>query len=170
MKVIKKILDGFVKVVSVLLMCLVAGIVLLMLNELFLRNFLDKSFSGMTELAGFMFLWMAFLGIIVLYDQNRLISLDMIFIRTKEPLTTIFWFLHKLIAMCLGLIMIISFVGLYPFISTEFFSSMPHFAKVWQYLPLAIVGVFLCLKSVYEILEKIHTLKKPELSVSEVSR
>ncbi|AEV29133.1 TRAP-type C4-dicarboxylate transport system, small permease component [Sphaerochaeta pleomorpha str. Grapes] len=170
MKVVKKILDGFVKAVSVSLMCLVAGIVLLMLNELFLRNFLDKSFRGMTELAGFMFLWMAFLGIIVLYDQNRLISLDMIYVRTKEPVTTIFWFLHKVIALCLGVIMVASFVGLYPYVSTEYFSSMPHFAKVWQYLPLAIAGGFLCIKSVYEIIEKIRTLRNPEQPVLEVAK
>jgi TRAP-type C4-dicarboxylate transport system permease small subunit len=170
MKVVKKLLDGFVKAVSVSLMCLVAGIVLLMLNELFLRNFLDKSFRGMTELAGFMFLWMAFLGIIVLYDQNRLISLDMLYVRTKEPLTTIFWFLHKLIALCLGVTMIVSFVGLYPYVSTEYFSSMPHFAKVWQYLPLAITGGFLSIKSVYEILEKARNLRKQEHPATEVTK
>lgn len=61
MLVVKKLLDGFVKCISILLMLLVAGIVLLMLNELVLRNLLGSSFKGMTELSGFMFfLWMAF--------------------------------------------------------------------------------------------------------------
>lgn len=170
MKVIKMLLDGFVKIVSVLLMLLVSGIVLLMLNELFLRNFLDKSFRGMTELAGFLFLWMAFLGIIVLYDQQRLISLDMLYVRAKEPLTTIFWYIHKIVSLSLGVIMIVSFIGLYPFVSTEYYSSMPNFAKLWQYLPLAITGGFLCIKSVFEILDKVFNQKKLEAVRTEVDK
>lgn len=160
MDVAKKILDGFVKVVSVLLMCLVAGIVLLMLNELVLRNFFDKSFRGMTELAGFMFLWTAFLGVIVLYDQNRMISLDMFYVRTHGKLRTILWVIHKLVAICLGTIMVLAFKGLYPFISTEYYSSMPTFAKLWQYVPMAITGGFLCIKSLYELMEKVRGEKK----------
>ena len=40
MQLVKKLLDLFVRLVSVLRMCLVSGIVLLMLNELVLRNLL----------------------------------------------------------------------------------------------------------------------------------
>ncbi|NCC46986.1 MAG: TRAP transporter small permease [Bacteroidia bacterium] len=154
MQSLKKLMDYFVRMVSVALMCLIAGIVLLMLNELFLRNILGKSFRGMTELAGFMFLWMAFLGVIVLYDQNRMISLDMLFIRTKGPLKTALYCIQKVVAGILGLIMIVAFFGLYPYVSTEYFSSMPTFAKVWQYLPMAITGAFLCLKSLYDLIMK----------------
>ncbi len=154
MHVIKKFLDFFVRLVSVLLMCLVAGIVLLMLNELVLRNILGKSFRGMTEMAGFMFLWMAFLGVIVLYDQNRMISLDMFFVRTRGRLHTSLWVLHKVVAAALGVIMIVAFWGLYPYVSTEYYSSMPTFAKLWQYVPMAITGGFLCIKSIYDLVEK----------------
>ncbi len=154
MKLVKKLLDAFVSFVSVVLMCLVAGIVLLMLNELFLRNILNKSFRGMTEMAGFMFLWMAFLGIIVLDHQGRLITLDIFYLRTKGKVKDGLWFVHKIAAMCLGISMIAAFIGLYPFVSTEFFSSMPKFAKVWQYLPLAISGAFLAIKSVYDMIER----------------
>lgn len=154
MQIFKKIIDLFVTMVSFALMCLIAGIVLLMLNELFLRNILGKSFRGMTELAGFMFLWMAFLGVIVLYDQNRMISLDMLYIRAKGKLETLLWIAHKVTAMVLGVVMVIAFIGLYPFVSTEYYSSMPSFPKVWQYFPMAITGVFLCIKSVYEVVAK----------------
>ncbi len=155
MKNIKKLLDAFVSLVSVVLMCLVAGIVLLMLNELFLRNILNKSFRGMTELAGFMFLWMAFLGVIVLDDQNRLIALDIFYLRTKGSFKELLWYVHKVVAMALGITMIVAFVGLYPYISTEYFSSMPKFAKAWQYLPMAITGAFLAIKALYDIIERI---------------
>lgn len=154
MQLVKKLLDFFVRLVSVLLMYLVAGIVLLMLNELVLRNILGKSFRGMTELAGFMFLWMAFLGVIVLYDKQRMISLDMFYVRTKGTLKTVLWIIHKVVAATLGTIMVIAFFGLYPYVSTEYYSSMPTFAKLWQYVPMAITGSFLCIKSIYELVEK----------------
>jgi TRAP-type C4-dicarboxylate transport system permease small subunit len=170
MEFLKKILDGFVKAVSVLLMLLVASIVLLMLNELFLRNVLNKSFRGMTELAGFLFLWMAFLGIVVLYDKHRLISLDMLYVRSREPLSTVLWFVHNVVSLSLGAIMIVSFVGLYPYVSTEYYSSMPTFAKMWQYLPMPIAGGFLCIKSVSEIIEKIRMLCHAGAAVAEVTK
>jgi TRAP-type C4-dicarboxylate transport system permease small subunit len=108
----------------------------------------------MTELAGFMFLWMAFLGVIVLYDQNRMISLDMFFVRTRGKVHTILWVVHKVVAAVLGVIMVIAFLGLYPYVSTEYYSSMPSFAKLWQYVPMAITGGFLCIKSLYDLVEK----------------
>ena len=168
MKLVKKLLDAFVSLVSVVLMCLVSGIILLMLNELFIRNILNKSFRGMTELAGFMFLWMAFLGLVVLYDQGRLIALDIFYLRTKGTFREVLWFVNRVATIFLGTGMIVAFVGLYPFVSTEFFSSMPKFAKVWQYLPMAIAGGFFVVKSIYDLIEHIQTLvKEPSLVVKE---
>ena len=66
MNIYKKILDGFIRLVCVLLIGSVLGIVAIMLNELIIRNIFNKSFRGMTELAGLLFLWMAFLGVAVL--------------------------------------------------------------------------------------------------------
>ena len=48
MKVYKQITDIFVKIVSAALMVLVAGIVGIMLYELCLRNFFNKSFRSST--------------------------------------------------------------------------------------------------------------------------
>ena len=154
MKTFKVILDGMTKLMQVLLMCLIAGIVLIMLNELFLRNVLNRSFRGMTESAGCLFLWMAFLGIAVLYDKNRLISLDMIYAKLKGIPRTVIYYIHTIIALCLGVVMIISFVVLYPFVSTDSFSSMPHISKLWQYIPLAIAGGFITVKAVYNMIEE----------------
>jgi TRAP-type C4-dicarboxylate transport system permease small subunit len=158
MKVFKKILDGISKTARALMMCLIAGIVLLMLNEIVLRNFFNKSFRGMTETAGFLFMWMAFLGIAVLYDKNRLIALDMFYVRFKGAVKNIVWYVHTIIGFCLGSVMVAAFIGLFPFVSTEHFSSMPKFSKVWQYLPLAIAGGFMALRARYSLLE--HILRK----------
>ena len=160
MNIFKMLLDGIIKVIRVLLMFLIAGIVLIMLNELFLRNFLDKSFRGMTESVGCLFMWMAFLGIAVLYDTNRLISLNMIYVKLEGPVKTVVWYIHTIIALCLGCIMVVSFIGLYPFVSTNHFSSMPKISKVWQYLPLAIAGAFMTLKALYNLIERVLPGKK----------
>lgn len=102
MNIYKKITDIFVRIVSAVLMLLVAGIVGIMLYELCLRNFLNKSFRASTEACGFLFMWMAFLGIIVLYDKDRLITLDMLYVRALRNVQNIFWFINKIFSLGLG--------------------------------------------------------------------
>lgn len=155
MKIFKMFLDGIVKIIHVLMMCLIAGIVLVILNELVLRNFFNKSFRGMTETSGCLFMWMAFLGIAALHDKNRFIALDMIYVKLKGTAKTVIWYIHTLVALCLGCIMVVSFAGLYPFVSTDHFSSMPSVSKFWLYLPMAVAGGFIVLKSLYSLLEKL---------------
>lgn len=159
MKIYKRILDAFVKCASFLLVLTVCGIVMIMLNELIIRNVFNKSFRGMTELAGLLFLWMAFLGITVLYDQDALISLDIVFSRTTGFLQNLFWYIRHVVVLSLGAVMLIAFCGLYPFVVTEFYSSMPGFSKMWQFLPLAISGTFFVFKAVYNILERLCKAK-----------
>ena len=124
MRLYKKITDVFVKIVSALLILLIAGIVTMMLTELCARNFFNKSFRFSTELCGFLFMWMAFLGVIVLYDQNRLITLDMIYVRVPEKVQNLFWFVNKIFSIGLGVIMIVAYCGMYKINSTSYFSTM----------------------------------------------
>jgi TRAP-type C4-dicarboxylate transport system permease small subunit len=152
MEAVKKALAGMVFVIQVLLICLIAGIVLLMLNEIVLRNFFNKSFRGMTEVAGLLFMWMAFLGIAVLYDKNRLITLDIFSSRVSGAGKTVLVVVHNIIALALGTIMVAAFAGLYPYASTEHFSSMPEISKLWNYIPLAIAGGFMAIKSLYNLI------------------
>ena len=109
MKLYKKILDVFIKAVSVLLVLTVCAIVVLMVNELILRNIFNKSFRGMTELAGCLFLWMAFLGITVLYDKEGLISLDIVSVRMRGMLASIFWYIRHIVIFVFGIVMVIAF-------------------------------------------------------------
>lgn len=159
MKLYKKILDVFIKTVSVLLVLTVCAIVVLMVNELILRNIFNKSFRGMTELAGCLFLWMAFLGITVLYDKEGLISLDIVSVRMRGMLASIFWYIRHIVIFVFGIVMVIAFWGLFPFVITEYYSSMPSFSKMWQFLPLALSGIFLAFKAAYNILEKLYNTK-----------
>ena len=141
-------------------MCFVAGIVLLILHELVIRNFFNRSFKAMTELVGIMFLWMAFLGIIVLYDNEGLIALTFFSDKVPKNIKTVFWYIYKIVTGILGAVMIAAFIGLYPYVHTDFFSSMPKLPKSWEYLPMALAGGFLVLKSFYDLLEKLTGYKK----------
>ena len=159
MKVYKQITDIFVKIVSAALMVLVAGIVGIMLYELCLRNFFNKSFRSSTELCGFLFMWMAFLGVVVLYDKDRLITLDMLYVRANPKVQTTFWFINKLFSFGLGIIMIVAYKDMYKINSTSYFSTMQFLSKAWHLLPMAIAGGFIVVKTVYQVLDRIQTLR-----------
>lgn len=166
MSLYKKILDAIVKVVSEVLILLVIGIVLVMLYELILRNVFNSSFRASTELCGFLFMWMAFLGVIVVYDRNVMISLDFVSSRLKGVTNAVVYVISKAAGLGLGAIMIVAYRALYPVASTSFFSSMPFLAKSWHFLPMALAGGFLILKSVYDLLE-LAVGKRKTVPVSE---
>lgn len=155
MSIYKKISDIFVKIVSAVLMFLVAGIVGIMLYELCLRNFFNKSFRASTELCGFLFMWMAFLGVIVLYDKDRLITLDMIYVRASKNVQNIFWLINKIFSLGLGIIMIVAYSGMYKINSTSFFSTMQFLSKAWHFFPMALAGGFIVVKTIYQLLDRL---------------
>lgn len=125
-----------------------------------MRNLFNKSFQGMTELAGFFFLWMAFLGIPILFDQNSLITLDVLYTHVNEKLKKIFWYIQQVVVVGLGIVMVIAFIGLFPFVITEYYSSMSGFSKMWQFLPISVCGCFLSFKALYNIIESLLKEKK----------
>ena len=154
MKVYKAVLDGISKAVSVLLMILVAAIVVMMLTELCARNFFNFSFRFSTELCGFMFMWMAFLGVIVLYHRNSLITLDIVYRHASRQVRVVFWTIGKIAALGLGGVMIAAYCGLYEFSSTSYFSTMQFLSKAWHFLPMALAGGFMILESIYQLLDQ----------------
>ena len=154
MNIYKRILDGIVKIAEILIMCSIAAIVLLILNEIFIRNVFNKSFRGVTEMAIFFFVWIVFLGFMLLFDKRRLIVLDTLYAVTKGKLKTVLWYLHEIIAICLGIAMIAAFIGLYPFFHNLAFSSLPKFSKIWQQCPLVVSGGFIIVKGLYNIIER----------------
>ena len=155
MKSYRKLLDIIVKIVSGALMLLVAGIVAMMLSELIARNLFNKSFRFSTELCGFMFMWMAFLGVIVLYDRNGLISLDILYRSVPEKVQKVFWFIGKVFSIILGVTMVVAYCGMYKINSTSYFSTMQFLSKAWHFLPMALAGGFIVLDSIYQLLDQI---------------
>ncbi|WP_101908455.1 TRAP transporter small permease [Marasmitruncus massiliensis] len=154
MKIYKKITDAIVKVTGIILMLLVAGLAGLIIFELLIRNLLDKSFRASIEVCGIMFMWMAFLGIIYLYDKSRLMRFEILLVRVKEPVTTILWYINKIVSLMLGAVMVLSYINLYPFISTRYFSTIQFLPYSFQFLPMALAGGFMVLKTIYQLIEK----------------
>lgn len=163
MKIYGKILDVVVKIVSWILILFVAGIVAMMLTELCARNFFNVSFRFSTELCGFLFMWMAFLGIIVLYHQNRLITLDILYVHVPERIQNVFWFVNKIFSIGLGVIMVIAYKDMYPINSTSYFSTMQFLSKAWHFLPMALAGGFIVMESVYQITERIMNMNRKKI-------
>lgn len=155
MRLFKKITAGFVKIVSGILMLLVVGIVATMLTELCARNFFNKSFRFSTELCGFLFMWMAFLGVVVLYDKSRLITLDMLYAKAPKGVQKVMWLINKIFSLGLGVIMIVAYCGMYKINSTSYFSTMQFLSKAWHFLPMAIAGGFIVVKTLQQLLESL---------------
>ena len=158
----RKLLDILKLISTVIMLVCILGIVCLMLSELIVRNTINISFRFSTELNGFMFMWMAFMGLIILVDESRMINLDMIYARVPDKVREIFWVLIRVATIFLGLIMIISYKDMYPILATSKFSTMQKLTKAWHYLPSAIAGAYFVLVSVYELLNKLMGNKENE--------
>ena len=156
MKLCKKITNGIAKLAEVICMIMIAALVLVIVTELIRRNWLGTSFRGTIELCGIAFLWMAFMGLIPLYCSDGLMRLDFISARAKGVSAEIIFFANKLFSLFLGVVMVIAFAAQYPFVSTRFYSTF-HIPVPYtvQYIPMAIAGAYIALKSVEQVVEHI---------------
>lgn len=53
--------------------------------------------------------------------------------------------------------MIVAYKGMYKINSTSYFSTMQFLSKAWHFLPMAIAGGFIVVKTVYQVLDRIQT-------------
>ena len=149
----KAVTKCITKIAEIICMVAVAGLVLMIVCELIGRNFFNFSFRAMIEICGILFLWMAFMGIIPLYNNNALMRLDFLSSRMKGFTSKLFFVLNKLFSGMLGVVMIIAFNLQYPFISTRTYATIPQLPYTIQYLPMALAGGFIVLKTVEQLIE-----------------
>ena len=154
MNLYKKITDVIAKIASVISMAAVLVMVFFIVSELIRRNIFNSSFRPTIEICGISFLWMAFMGIIPLYNTNGLMRLDFLITRTKGPVYEFLYLINKIVSLGLGIIMIIAYNAQYPFVSTRFYSTFA--AKVpytVQYFPMMLAGGFIALKALWEVID-----------------
>ena len=153
MSLYRKILNSIAKIATAISMLAVLVMVFFIVSELVRRNIFNKSFRPTIEICGIAFLWMAFMGIIPLYNQGGLMRLDFLVTRVKGPALEAMILLNKLVSLMLGIIMVVAFCAQYPFVSTRFYSTfstkIPYSV---QYVPMAIAGAFIALKALEELI------------------
>lgn len=137
MKVLTKITDTISKVAEWIIMAMILGLVGLIVTELCRRNFLNQSWLPTTELCGILFLWMAFIGIIPLYNKSGLIRLDFLVTRLHGVAAEIVWYITDLIGLGLGVVMIVAFNAQYRFVASRTYATMPNVHYTIQYIPMA---------------------------------
>ena len=84
MNLYRKILDTIAKIATAISMIAVMIMVTFIVMELIRRNVFNKSFRPTIEICGISFLWMAFMGIIPLYNQGGLMRLDFLISRANH--------------------------------------------------------------------------------------
>ena len=161
MKICKKITNAIAKVAEWICMLMIALLVVVIVGELINRNFFGNSFRPTIEICGIAFLWMAFIGIIVLYNNDGLMKLDFVSANLKGVPAQIIYFINKAFSLMLGVVMVIAFYAQYPFVSTRTYATFSFkLPYTIQYIPMALAGGFMALKSVEQIVERIMELVK----------
>ena len=156
MKIYKKILDVLKDISQIIVLVGILGIIAIMLSELVVRNIFNISFRWSTELNGFLFMWMAFMGLITLIDDDRLILLDMVYTRVPDKMRKLFWCIIRVAYIFLGAVMVIAYADMYPVLATSKFSTMQWLPKTWHYLPCAITGAYMALYGIYDMLNSLR--------------
>lgn len=159
MQLCKKITGGIAKVAEAVCMVMIAALVLVIVTELCRRNFLGQSYRGTIEVCGICFLWMAFIGLIPLYHDSGLMRLDFVAANVKGVPANIIYFVNKIFSLMLGIVMIIAFKEQVPFVGTRTYSTFTiKVPYTIQYIPMAIAGAYIALKSVEQLVERILIL------------
>lgn len=168
MKYFKRVTAAVAKAAEVVCMVMIAGLVIVIVAELCNRNFLNKSFRATIEICGIMFLWMAFIGLIPLYESSGLMRLDFLVSKVKGPAYQALYLVNKAASLMLGIVMVVAFVAQYPYVSTRFYSTFKfQLPYTIQYIPMAVSGAFIALKTVEQLLEWVMNLRKGGLAVQE---
>lgn len=159
MKTCKKITEGIAKVAEIIVMVAIALLVIAIVVELIRRNFFNQSFAGNIQLCGILFLWMAFIGLIPLYCHDGLMRLDFLLARAKGGVKETLFFINKGFSLMLGVVMVIAFFYQYPFVSTRTYQTFSvKVPYTVQYIPMMIAGIYMAVKSVEQIVERIMIL------------
>ena len=159
MKTCKKITEGIAKVAEWIVMAAIAGLVIAIVLELVRRNFFNQSFAGNIQLCGIIFLWMAFIGLIPLYCKSGLMRLDFLAARVHGPMAQVLYFVNKGVSLMLGVVMVVAFIYQYPFVSTRTYQTFTvKVPYTVQYVPMMIAGIYIAVKTVEQVIERILVL------------
>ena len=152
----KKITGAIAKVAEIICMITIATLVFVIVLEVIRRKFFNQSFTGNVQLCGILFLWMAFIGLIPLYNNSGLMRLDFLVSKAKGAAFEVIYFVNKLFSLALGIVMVIAFSVQLEFVGTRTYPSFSiKIPYTIQYIPMAIAGVFIAIKSLEQLVERV---------------
>ncbi len=159
MKLCKKITGGIAKAAEIICMVMIAALVLVIVTEVIRRKFFNQSYRGTIEVCGICFLWMAFIGLIPLYHNSGLMRLDFLVSHTKGTVYEILFFINKIFSLMLGIVMVIAFRDQAVFLADRTYSTFTlKVPYTIQYIPMAIAGAYMTVKTVEQLVERILML------------
>lgn len=153
MKTWRKINDAFAKAGTAICMFCIFALVVVIVSELINRNIFHHSFRQTIQVCGILFLWMAFSGVIPLYNESGLMRLDFLVTRAKGIWAKVFYLANKIFSLILGVVMVIAFIVQYPYVNTRFYSTFTNKVPYTvQYFPMALAGAFIALKTLEQLI------------------
>ena len=75
------------------------------------------------------------------------VFVDFLVTRLHGVAAEIVWYITDLVGLGLGVVMIMAFNAQYRFVASRTYATMPNVHYTIQYIPMAIAGVFIALKS-----------------------
>lgn len=158
----KKFLDLIARAARVLLMIFLGEIGVLLLMELYSRSFFNRTLPFYRNLCILLFLWITFLGVIILYNRDRLVSLELFYLQAPPALRRKFRLVEHAASLAFGILMTAACVqGILQY-SHAGFSSYQLFSKIWKIVPVILAGLFITLKTLYLLLETRDSKESPD--------
>lgn len=131
---------------------LAALITLFVFVSIVSRNFFSYSFEYSVDGNQLMFMWMCFMGIVVVHSMGTMLKFEMLEQRIPESLRR-YWScaLHALV-MLVAAIMMVAGYEMLDFAKAQRFSTMPV-SYFWLYLPVPLAGFLIFLKAFEKLVD-----------------
>lgn len=148
---LKRINTAVTKTVGVLMSITVAAMALLIITSVFVRNVMGFSFQWIVDVNRLIFIWMCFLGIVFVNDEDRLIRFEILeqhFSPKVRKWVDVFRYAASLVlyaVMCRAGILVSEFA------KAQVFSTIPV-STMWMYMAVVAAGVLLVFQTVIKLL------------------
>ena len=129
----------------------VAAMAILIMLSVIVRNLLGFSFQWIVDVNRLIFVWMCFLGLVYVSDQDLLIRFDMLDRHFSPMLHRIALLLRHVASLALFGIMVKAGLDVSQFAKAQVFSTMPVSTR-WLYLAVAASGGLLVFQTAAKII------------------
>lgn len=149
-----------VAIVKIIVMLLAALISLFVFVTIVSRNFFDYSFEYSVEGNQILFMWMCFLGIVVVNSMGTMLRFELLEQRVPPGLRRYWRSVLYLLELVVAVILAWAGWEMLEFADGQRFSTM-NLSYFWLYLPAPVAGVLLFLKTLENLVDNWLGGEKP---------